>query len=294
MTLQELETKLHSMPEYTIVKEMASIQESKVLLQLNFIELSKLFEDFKQTALRDFSIESRYKNVNIEARRLTHNYLCSVISLIDHTRVYIKRLHIEENVNEYQEKIKGTFIENPICVFVKDLRQYIQHYRIPDISFMKSAYSIKKHASIKISKEELLKFSGWTKLSKKYINYYIGDIDLRHVFKEYQSIVDDFYKWLDDWQEIIFENQIKEVVIVKEKIKKQKIQFIHNNLITSKYQSFRDLEKDLYNIDPLNYQRFTNYDRTQMEGKIYELFEIDETIIKILIANRLKDLFDRK
>lgn len=290
MEIAKKYTELHSSKEYEIVIEMKSFEESIFLLSTNYYELNIYFENFKKTTLKIFPKDHPTKNVNIETKRLIHNYLCSVITLIDHSRIYINKLHPENSFDEYQIKMKSTFIDVPVCSFVKELRQYLQHYKLPEISFQKNAMSIRQYASMTINKEELLKFSGWKKESKKYINTSINSIDLRKVLKEYQLIVCVFYDWLIKRQKEIFEKEIIKVEELKNEIKILKLKKIEQKLFDSNYKSFTDFENEVYQlISTEHYKKILKLNELERIPEIIKIFKSEE-ITKYILKERLESI----
>lgn len=283
-------SELHSSKEYEIVNEMKSFEESLFILHTNYYELNYYFEDFKRTALKVFPKEHPTKNVNIETKRLIHNYLSSVITIIDHSRVYINKLHPENSFEEYQIKMKSTFVDVQMCSFVKELRQYMQHYKLPEISFQKNALSIKQYALININKEELLKFSGWKKESKKYINSSGNSVDLRKVLKDYQSIVYVFYDWLLKRQKEIFEKEILKVEELKNEINFLKLKNIQQNIFDSNYKTFKDCENDVYQLISTEYcKKILKLNEFERITEIVEIFKVDK-ITKYILKDRLESI----
>lgn len=269
---------------------MKSFEESLFILHTNYYELNYYFEDFKRTALKVFPKEHPTKNVNIETKRLIHNYLSSVITVIDHSRVYINKLHPENGFEEYQIKMKSAFVDVPMCSFVKELRQYMQHYKLPEISFQKNAMSIRQYALMNINKEELLKFSGWKKESKKYINTFVNSVDLRRVLKEYQSIVYVFYDWLIKRQKEIFEKEILRVGELKNEIKILKLKRIEQNIFDSNYKTFKNCENDVYQLISTEHcEKILKLNEFDRITEIVEIFRVDK-ITKYILKERLESI----
>jgi len=283
-------SELHSSKEYEIVNEMKSFEESLFILHTNYYELNYYFEDFKRTALKVFPKEHPTKNVNIETKRLIHNYLSSVITVIDHSRVYINKLHPENSFEEYQIKMKSAFVDVPMCSFVKELRQYMQHYKLPEISFQKNALSIRQYALMNINKEELLKFSGWKKESKKYINTFVNSVDLRRVLIEYQSIVYVFYDWLIKRQKEIFEKEILRVEELKNEIKILKLKRIEQNIFDSNYKIFKNCENDVYQLISTEHcEKILKLNEFERITEIVKIFKVDK-ITKYILKERLESI----
>lgn len=150
--------------------------------------------------------------------------------------------------------------------------------------------SISQHANMNISKEELLKFSGWKKDSKQFIKNSSNNIDLRIVIKEYQSIVNDFYDWFKKRQKEIFIHEILKVEQIKVKIKESKLELIKLNLLNSNYKTFQNFEKDLYEIISLKENvRLTKLNQIEKTNEIANLFKVNE-VTKYIIKEKLQSI----
>lgn len=150
--------------------------------------------------------------------------------------------------------------------------------------------SISQHANMNISKEELLKFSGWKKDSKQFIKNSSNNSDLRIVIKEYQSIVNDFYDWFKKRQKEIFIHEILKVEQIKVKIKESKLELIKLNLLNSNYKTFQNFEKDLYEIISLKENvRLTKLNQIEKTNEIANLFKVNE-VTKYIIKEKLQSI----
>jgi hypothetical protein len=159
-----------------------------------------------------------------EFLRLLHNYLASVYSLIEHTRIFCKELNNAELNSEYAVKLKE--LQNHICVrFVRDLRTYSQHIQLPIISaklsFTKTEHSDggETRQQILLSSDELLKWKQWHKDSKKYLGS-LKEIDLKVVLNKYQILIEAFYKWLYEKVEELYREHLEELAKIESELAK--------------------------------------------------------------------------
>lgn len=280
-----LEEELRLLPGHNFFQEMNSLNDSIYVLDSNFSELESHIEKLKQYKIKGFT-----KNPNLETKRLVHNYLCAAITLIDHTRIYVTNIHREKDFIDYQPKIDETFIKNPLCTFIKDFRQYLQHYKLPEITFQTNALSIKPNWSIKIKTEELMKFSGWKSNSKIFIKSQIKSVDLHKAIKEYHKIVNAFYKWLIGRQKEIFETEITEFNEKLNQIKIVKIEHIISNVLSSKYSNFKVFENDFHQV--WNKKEIENLNSENPLKKIKRMIEMLEVEhkLKVEFENKLESL----
>lgn len=240
--IEILKNKITSSSGYQITQEMNSLNDSVSVLNANYEEIKNHLQNFQKNYNK---INEKLLHPNLETKRLIYNYLASSVSLVDHTRIHIKLIHKEKPFLDYQPMMEKTFIKNPLCVFIKDFRQYLQHYKLPDISFQAYAFNIKLKWSIKISTDELEKFSGWKKESKIFIANKKPRIDLLEVTENYQNVVNDFYNWLTQNQKEIFSEEIKQFEELKIEMKNLKLNYLTSNLILNNFKSFNAFETEL-------------------------------------------------
>jgi hypothetical protein len=238
--LEILKIELSCLPGTKILQEISTFNDSLLILNQNFLEIEK--------HTKNFFHQGKTINPNLETKRVIHNYLASVVSLIDHTRVFVNSLHHEKEFIEYQQVIDETFIKNPLCNFVKDFRQYIQHYKIPDVSYQTNALSLKSKWSIRIRTEELESFSGWKKDSKRFLKDNYPKVDLLETLKSYQEIVTKFYEWLTIRQKEIFADEIRQVEVKINEIKEVRIYKLVSEIILNQNPFLEYYEKEFISI----------------------------------------------
>jgi len=192
----ELLKKREKLEGTRIFRMLLHLATSQYAVNRNYHELFKAME-FYENNLAIWEITKRHQlNAFLrEFLRLLHNYLASVYSLIEHTRMFCKELNNVELNSEYIVKLKE--LQNHVCVrFVRDLRTYSQHIQLPIISAKLSFTSGSElKQQILLSSEELLKWNKWHKDSKKYIES-LKEIDLKAVLSEFQTLIKCFYEWL--------------------------------------------------------------------------------------------------
>ena len=100
----------------------------------NYKELSEAilhFENYKNSLelFDQNKPEGREKYYN-EITRLLHNFLASAKTLIEHTRIFLKKYYLNTKICErYKEKVKKEFEDDELSRFIQDLRNYILHRR---------------------------------------------------------------------------------------------------------------------------------------------------------------------
>jgi hypothetical protein len=143
-----------------------------------------------------------------EVTRTLHNFVASALTLVDTTRVVYRELYEPKKLlPEYQGEIDTRFIKDGTAQFVKDLRQFCQHYRLPLLT-AKVGLNLEPQGGhiqwgVPISREQVEVWSGWSATSKVFIAGFEKEIDLEAVAKEYRDKVVAFNAWLEGKQKEI-------------------------------------------------------------------------------------------
>lgn len=139
------------------------------------------------------------------------NFVASAKALIDHTRNNVKNLYLETSFyKEYQDKVDKELKSVPVRAFVQDLRSYILHNKFPFVSPQFKLQRVSPVGSSEnlavpeikliLSKQQLLRWDGWTKPSKRYLEAQDDQIPIVTFVDEYYLLIDNFYVWLDKRQ----------------------------------------------------------------------------------------------
>ena len=159
-----------------------------------------------------------YNPIEKKTYQLFLNFVASAKALIDHTRNIVEDLYIgTEFYKEYKDNVSKELASIPIRVFVQDLRSYVLHNKFPFVStqfnFQRVSpvgnpenlgiYTVK----LALSKQQLLKWTSWTKPSKRYLEEQNDQIFLDVFIDEYYLLIDNFYLWLDKRQREMHESE---------------------------------------------------------------------------------------
>lgn len=200
-------------PEMEVYRNLQALKASYRVFEGNYNELIKYLDHLKEPkkALAHYSYNRR-ENIELlidETSRLFHNFLASAKSLVDHTRVIVKRLYSDEHEfsQEYELKKNKDLVNNPVQKFVQNLRNYTQHYTLP-IPDLKISFGNDIDLSIKIDVKELQKSYDWGS-SKSYLKELGDDLILIDVVNKYHIIIKDFYNWLSERQHNIHEQDLE-------------------------------------------------------------------------------------
>ena len=223
--MEEVKNPLVNMMETIQSSDGAKMDQKIGMLNLtytifstNFNQLNGSLERYKQDlsfVLELMATENieNFQEYLSEVTRLLHNFLASVSTLVDHTRVFCNEVYEgKEFYREYQGELEKQFKSVDLVKFVQDLRNFALHQRLPvasaNLSFSNTSGT--SH-SISLKVKELKEWSGWKAPSKRYLES-IGDVlDLQEVMKEYASIADSFYSWFNRRQYEIHQQAFREL-----------------------------------------------------------------------------------
>jgi hypothetical protein len=82
-------------------------------------------------------LEASHK-IQTHVGRLFHNFLASAMTLVDHTRVFIKEFYLATALSRTYNERKRVFEGNNLTRFIQDLRNYMVHRGLPPIRRMLS------------------------------------------------------------------------------------------------------------------------------------------------------------
>ena len=131
----ELMEKLHTMPEYTLLMRIKSLEASLYVFHGNFKELKHLLvkhSDVNEAIrLRREGNKPEMRALLYEVGRRLHNFVTAVKSLVEHARNIHRDLYERDNTfPEYQQEVDRCFVHDPVSQFVEGLRNYCLHYEL--------------------------------------------------------------------------------------------------------------------------------------------------------------------
>jgi hypothetical protein len=194
-------------PQYELVQSLRGFNISIFTFDRNFQDLKSLiiFTTSDPRAQHLYAIRNRDKLNEIMSQiiRLTHNYVASALSLIDHTRRLHRNLYEEDNsFPEYQERVDAEFVGDGLAQFIKGLRQYCQHYKAPNLEVETKwpGTGSDLTRTVYLLKEDLESFDGWNVAAKSFLAEVDTKVDLLNIAEAYRTKVLAFYEWFQHRQ----------------------------------------------------------------------------------------------
>ncbi|MBD2134436.1 hypothetical protein H6F47_18860 [Sphaerospermopsis sp. FACHB-1094] len=138
-----------------------------------------------------------------ETSRLLHNFLASAGSLVEHTRVIVKRLYSDTHQfrKEYDLKKSEELVKNNVQNFIKNLRNYTLHETLPIVE-LQNSFSENLLLNIQIDVKIIKESEHWKSWedSENYLNKLGDNIKLIDLVKKYYEVIIGFYTWLTERQ----------------------------------------------------------------------------------------------
>lgn len=143
--------------------------------------------------VREPTVADRY---SLEFYRRLHNYTAAVKTLVDHSRVLVKKESDTGFLSRYETR-KDRLIAQPVVMFVQGLRNHVLHNRFPDVTHRINYSGETQELSYRllVQKTELATFD-WPLGAKKYLDEQADEFPLRQPIEAYRLLVEDLYSWL--------------------------------------------------------------------------------------------------
>lgn len=172
---------------------------SRYIFMKNSEQLTKAIVYFENPDhAKDFWAEENRNGLHrfhSELHRYLHNYLSSVMLLVDHTRSFIEDDYARTEVQLAYDAVKNeTFSNNPLHRFTQDLRNFMLHHRLP-VTRLSYVWNGSK---IELDLVALKQWSGWKSLSSQYLENLNRDIRLKALVEDYTGLVSKFHDWMID------------------------------------------------------------------------------------------------
>jgi hypothetical protein len=193
------------------------------ILQGNCAELSKKllqFGDLKNALelmnQKNRAATEKYQN---EINRLLHNFLASVMTLIDHTRIFMSKNYKGTRIYEkYKDKIKNEFITNGLSQFIKELRHYVLHRGLP---YTGLALKENIETTVSLDRDAMLNWKSWSVLSRDFLASQPEKIRIFDFVNEYTQKVDALNTWINKATKEYHKKDLEELALLREEYKEK-------------------------------------------------------------------------
>lgn len=166
-----------------------------------------------------------------EITRLLYNYLTSAATLADHCRRVMRAYESTEFHKDYENQVK-TFTELPESAFLKDLRNYFAHHKIPSLGL---SIGDVEHDAGDFRHEALIYTSDlddshkWSSRSKEYIEDHFPHVYIAGLIKVHLEKMSELYSWIFSNFMNLHEAEYNDSLRIKEDIAKGTFHSIVDN-----------------------------------------------------------------
>jgi hypothetical protein len=269
--LADFRESIYSSVEYSRIQELRLFQSAYEVFEGNYKELQKRLLHHRKIDLHELlqskNGSKKLKKIHLEITRCLHNFLASSFSLIDNTRENVSNSNTDFR-SEYKDKINSIFSDSPISTFIKDLRRFTQHYKMPPVSTRTTIRRVEpdqleRETFLLITTSHLLNF-GWSATSRKMIEQNPKGIEINRIISDYYILVRDFHKWYKKSQKSLLKNDLKYISTQEKILNSQAAVFNLSRFIDQGKTSFEELKKVLFrHISTYFINKITNCTREE-------------------------------
>ena len=141
-----------------------------------------------------------------ELNRHVHNFVSSSLTLVEHTRVFMRKHYADTKLLEaYEKQVIATFAKSPVAQFIQGLRNYMLHKGLPDSS-MYMNFEANPGATdgsgtfetgVHYDTASLLDWKDWKPAARNYLELAGEHLDVHEFALEYLTLVNQFHEWLN-------------------------------------------------------------------------------------------------
>lgn len=180
------------------------------VFQMNAVELMEAAQRVKDPDQGMALMMEKNREAGLQAHRElnrhVHNFVSSALTLVEHTRVFMRKHYADsELLATYEKQATATFAQSPVAQFVQGLRNYMLHRGLPNSRmFMKfTTDPVAKDGSgtaetgVHYDTASLLDWKDWKPIARTYLEQAGEHLDLHEFSQEYLTLVNQFHGSLD-------------------------------------------------------------------------------------------------
>ncbi|WP_156904584.1 hypothetical protein [Desulfovibrio aminophilus] len=192
----EIEDVLRSHPGHILDEAIKSIFIALDIFNRSWRDLCNAINEFNSFSCeKKFSHrENKNKILDIQSNVMKEIFCISssALALIAASQKFESKMFVKG----YREKIESRFINNKEHIFIKELRNNLNHGCIKEAEWCISYREGEKATSFRFSTKELLYEGEFNSLAKDYIKSCGEYIDVKLLFDSYVQSINSLYSWL--------------------------------------------------------------------------------------------------
>lgn len=155
-----------------------------------------------------------------ELNRHVHNFVSSSLTLVEHTRVFMRKHYSDTKLLEaYEKQVIATFAKSPVAQFIQGLRNYMLHKGLPDSSMYMNFEANPGAADgsgtfetgVHYDTASLLDWKDWKPAARNYLELAGEHLDVHEFALEYLTLVNQFHEWLNVTLEMHHHSDLQEL-----------------------------------------------------------------------------------
>ncbi|MBS64299.1 MAG: hypothetical protein CMN27_15305 [Salinisphaera sp.] len=155
-----------------------------------------------------------------ELNRHVHNFVSSALTLIEHTRNFMRKNYADTNMlADYEKQVVQTFAQSPVAQFIQGLRNYMLHRGLPNSRMFMTFIADPSgengmgtmETGVTYDTSSLLDWSDWRPQAITYLEQAGKSVDPQAFTEEYVTLVNQFQDWLDSALDAYHESDLKEL-----------------------------------------------------------------------------------
>jgi hypothetical protein len=180
------------------------------VFQMNAVELVEAAQKVKDpdqgmALMMDKNREAGFQ-AHRELNRHVHNFVSSALTLVEHTRVFMRKHYAGTDlIATYENRVVAIFLQSPIAQFIQGLRNYMLHRGLPNSRmFMKFTSrpdavdgSGTTETGVHYDIASLLDWKEWKPVARIYLEQAGEQLDVHEFAQDYLTLVTQFHSWLD-------------------------------------------------------------------------------------------------
>jgi hypothetical protein len=193
---------LNASPGHQAIALMDYIRRIGYVFQANIAQYNALVARMQDPSfalpILDVSNPQAHDDLLSEAERLLHNILTALSTRIDQQRAFMRRHFSEDAIlmGEYVAKVKGDFGGYAPGLFLRDLRNYLTHHRLPVAQSRQTFSSQGFSVTFTLVRQPLQEWPGWKEDARTWLAAQDEQIEIVPVVDGYARIAGAFDKWL--------------------------------------------------------------------------------------------------
>jgi hypothetical protein len=171
--------------------------------------------------LLDYRYPDRLDGFLDDLDRYLHNFLAAAYSLARHSIVLLEA-HAPPGSSFRQDYEERSPFHSPRCRFVAELRNVVQHARLPVIRagmFMETDETGEQRSTVEfVLSRTALEAEDWTGPAKSFVADLPGDVRLDQLVDDYATLVQNFSRWFIGALSAQFGEELAEVNQVRRRL----------------------------------------------------------------------------